>query len=112
MVDKNYIPERGEIIWLNFSPSRGHEQRGRRPALVISPTTYNGRSGLVLVCPITSKSHHYPFEVEFHSEKVDGVILVDQLKSIDWRIRRTEFIDILPSEKFSVVQQLLARLVG
>ena len=112
MVDKHYIPDYGEIVWLNFSPSRGHEQRGRRPALVISPAVYNKRSGLMLICPVTSQIHHYPFEVEFHSDKVGGVILADQLKSFDWQIRRAEFIDILPMGVFSVVQQLLGRLTG
>ncbi len=112
MVNKNYIPDRGEIVWLNFSPSRGHEQRGRRPALIVSPSIYNKRSGLILVCPITSKIHHYPFEVEFHSNQVSGVILTDQLKSVDWQARRVEFISLLSKETFQTVQQLLSRLIN
>jgi mRNA interferase MazF len=80
---KNYIPERGDIVWLNFTPQTGHEQMGRRPAIVISPFDYNEKVGLGLFCPITSKIKGYPFEVKIENKKIDGVVLSDQIKSLD-----------------------------
>lgn len=92
-----YIPERGDAIWLDFNPQLGREQAGRRPAFVISPATYNGKVGLALVCPITSQVKGYPFEVEVpEGFTVEGVVLSDQLKSLDWRKRRGAFICTLP----------------
>jgi mRNA interferase MazF len=86
-----YIPQRGEIVWLSFSPQAGHEQAGRRPGLVLSPRKYNGKVGLMLACPITSRAKGYPFEVEIPAGAgVSGVILSDQLRSLDWRERRAE----------------------
>ena len=87
-----YIPDSGDIVWLTFSPQTGHEQSGRRPALVLSPAAYNERVGLALFCPITSQIKGYPFEVILQeSSKVNGVILSDQIKSLDWKIRKAEF---------------------
>lgn len=91
MVKKNYIPDRGDIIWLNFSPQAGHEQAGKRPAIVLSPKEYNKKVGLSLLCPITSKVKGYPFEVIIKG-KISGVILSDQIRSLDWKIRNAEFI--------------------
>ena len=103
-----YVPERGDVVWLDFDPQRGREQAGRRPALALSPSLYNRRSGLALFCPLTSRVKGYPFEV-FVPEggKVSGVVLVDHIKSLDWRSRRIEFIAILPLE---VVEEVLGRL--
>jgi mRNA interferase MazF len=92
MVKKKYIPERGDIVWLNFNPQSGHEQKGKRPAVVISPKEYNEKTGLGLFCPITSKVKDYPFEVKIENKKISGVVLSDQLKSLDWKIRDIEFI--------------------
>ena len=92
MVKKQYIPERGDIVWLNFNPQSGHEQSGKRPAIVISPKEYNEKTGLGLFCPITSKIKNYPFEVNIESDKISGVVLSDQIKSMDWRTRSIEFI--------------------
>ena len=92
MVKKEYIPERGDIVWLNFNPQTGHEQKGKRPAIVISPKEYNEKTGLGIFCPITSKMKGYPFEVKIENKKISGVILSDQIKSLDWRTRETEFI--------------------
>ena len=84
-----YVPERGDIVWLDFSPTEGHEQAGHRPALVLSPANYNGRSGLMLCCPITSKLRPYPFVVPvLGSDDVGGAALADQLRSLDWRARK------------------------
>ena len=93
MSSSGYVPGRGEAIWLQFNPQAGHEQAGRRPALVISPKSYNEKVGLALLCPITSKVKGYPFEVRLPPGlEVSGVILADQLKSLDWRVRKARFI--------------------
>ena len=92
MVKKKYIPERGDIVWLNFSPQSGHEQKGKRPAVVISPKEYNEKTGLGLFCPITSKIKNYPFEVKIANKKISGVVLSDQIKSLDWETRKIQFI--------------------
>ncbi|MBM9576052.1 endoribonuclease MazF [Leptospira sp. 201903070] len=88
-----YIPEKGDIVWLNFTPQAGHEQMGRRPALVLSPKEYNSKTGLAIFCPITSKVKGYPFEVVIKSKKLNGVILSDQIKNLDWTIREVEYIE-------------------
>lgn len=89
---QEYVPDRGDIIWLQFDPRAGHEQAGRRPALVISPKPYNGKVGLALVCPITSVAKGYPFEVPLPDGlRVSGVVLADQIKSLDWRARQAVF---------------------
>ena len=92
MVTSDYIPDRGDIVWLNFSPQIGHEQHGKRPAVVLSPQMYNKKAKLALFCPITTKQKGYPFEVEIKTEKINGVVLSDQVKSLDWQERDAEFI--------------------
>jgi mRNA interferase MazF len=93
MVKKqSYVPQRGDLIWLEFAPQSGHEQTGRRPGLVLSPDFYNRPSGLALVCPITSKVKGYPFEVLVREGSINGAVLSDQLKSVDWKQRRAKFI--------------------
>ena len=87
-----YIPDRGDIVWLNFSPQSGHEQSGLRPALVVSPKVYNQKVGLGLFCPITSSIKGYTFEVKLPSDlNVNGVVLSDQIRSLDWRQRKAKF---------------------
>lgn len=103
-----YIPAWGEAVWITLDPQAGHEQAGRRPALVVSATAYNGRVGLALLCPITSQAKGYPFEVALPDGlAVSGVVLADQAKSLDWRARRTTRICTVPEE---VVAQVLNRL--
>lgn len=92
MVNEKYIPERGDIVWLNFNPQSGHEQMGKRPAIVVSPKKYNSKTNLALFCPITSKIKNYPFEVIILQKEINGVILSDQIKSLDWKERNAEFI--------------------
>ena len=109
---KPYVPERGDAVWMNFDPQAGHEQSGRRPALGLSPSAYNDKVGLALVCPITSRAKGYPFEVALPpSLTVTGVILADQVKSLDWRVRNTVFICQVPDatnmEVIRVVNSLL-----
>lgn len=108
MSKKQYIPGRGDIIWLTFNPQAGHEQSGRRPAVVISPKSYNEKVGLAILCPITSQKKNYPFEVEIpEGIGVQGVILSDQIKNLDWRIRKAEFIAMLPKE---IMREVLAKI--
>lgn len=103
-----YVPDRGDAVWLQFDPQAGHEQAGRRPALVVSPASYNSKVGLALVCPITSQVKGYPFEVLLPpSAKVTGVVLADQIKSLDWRARKARQILRLPDH---VIQQVLQKL--
>ena len=88
-----YVPRRGDLVWLSFDPQAGHEQAGHRPAFVLSPESYNRKTGLLLACPITSKVKGYPFEVALPPGlPVGGVILADQIKSLDWKMRKAEFI--------------------
>jgi mRNA interferase MazF len=88
-----YLPSRGDVVWLNFDPQAGHEQKGRRPALILSSREYNAPSGLALCCPITSRSKGYPFEVPVSpGNEIRGVILCDQLRNVDWRARKVRFI--------------------
>ena len=96
------------MVWLDFTPQSGHEQRGRRPAVVISPNSYNAKTNLALFCPITSQEKGYPFEVHVSSEsKIHGVILSDQIKSLDWKTRNAEFIDCLDEE---TMDELIAKV--
>jgi len=88
-----YVPEQGDLVWLDFNPQAGHEQRGRRPAVVLSKQAYNRKVGLALFCPITSKGKGYPFEVELRGGKIQGFVLSDQVKSLDWSERNIEFIE-------------------
>jgi len=85
-------PDRGDIVWVDFDPQAGHGQSGRRPALVVSPRSYNQKVGLVLLCPSTSRRKGYPFETPLPKDlNVAGVVLADQVKSMDWKARRAEF---------------------
>ena len=103
---RGYVPERGDAIWITLNPQAGHEQSGRRPALVVSPAAYNGKVGLALLCPITSHVKGYPFEVLIPARlRVSGAVLSDQVKSSDWRARRAELIDRLPESTVSEVLQ-------
>lgn len=110
---EEYVPDRGDLVWLSFHPQAGHEQAGRRPAAVLSPRLYNGRVGLALFCPITSRRKGYPFEVALPDDgEIHGVILADQLKSLDWRSRRAEPAGILPSAVLTELQAKIWPLIG
>jgi len=105
---KGYIPSRGDLTWLAFSPQAGSEQSGRRPALVISPAQYNAKVGLAIFCPITSQVKGYPFEVLIPEDcPTQGVILSDHVKSLDWRARDAVFICRLPE---TVVHEVIDKL--
>ena len=110
---ETYIPERGDVIWISLDPQAGHEQAGRHPAVVLSPKGYNGKIGLVLICPITNQIKGYPFEVPIkHGLPVTGVILADQVKNLDWQARNAELVCILPAETISEVLQKLGTLLS
>lgn len=108
-----YVPRRGDAVWLDFDPQSGHEQKGRRPALVLSPEGYNRKTGLAVLCPITSQVKGYPFEVELpRGLSVKGVVLADQVKSLDWRARKAALIKKLPATIVNRASELLAALTG
>jgi mRNA interferase MazF len=93
-----YVPQRGDVVWITLTPQAGHEQAGRGPALVLSPASYNSKVGLALFCPITSQVKGLPFEVPIPPGlPLDGVILADQVKSLDWRARDAEWACSLPA---------------
>ena len=111
-VSEPYVPERGDAVWLTFSAAEGHEQLGRRPALVLSPSAYNGRTGLMLACPITSRSKGYPFEVALPAAfAIHGVVLADQVRCVDWRARDASRIGALPTDVTAAVAGRLLRLI-
>jgi mRNA interferase MazF len=104
------VPARGDLIWLQFNPRAGHEQAGHRPAVVVSPSSYNRRVGLALCCPITSQVKGYPFEVLLpQGLGVEGAILSDQIKSLDWRQRKARRIGTLPAD---VLQETVGKILA
>ncbi|PYM29387.1 MAG: endoribonuclease MazF [Candidatus Rokuibacteriota bacterium] len=110
MVVASYVPSRGDLVWLQFSPQAGHEQAGHRPALVISPSSYNRRVGLALCCPITSHVKGYPFEVLLPAGLgVEGAVLSDQLKSLDWRVRKARRIASAPAD---VLEETVGKILA
>ena len=113
MVARRYVPDTGHIVWLRFSPQAGREQAGRRPALVLSPHSYNEKTGLALFCPITSKVKGYPFEVMMPAAgAVTGVVLADQIRSLDWRARGASFEVEAPPHLVTEVRDKLAVLLA
>jgi len=113
MVARPYVPAAGHIIKLNLDPRAGHEQGGWRPALVLSPKSYNGKTGLAVVVPVTNQSKGYPFEVSLPAQmKITGVVLSDAVKNIDWQARKAKYADVAPPEVMAAVQERLQLLLG
>jgi mRNA interferase MazF len=113
VVARGYVPEAGDVVWLDFSPQAGHEQSGRRPAVVLSPASYNRRAGLAVVCPLTRQQKGYPFEVALPSNfPLAGVILADHLRSVDWRARRAERAGRAPAAVMEEVREKIGPLLG
>ena len=103
-----YVPQRGDVVWITLNPQAGHEQAGRRPAVVLSPLAYDEKVGLAILCPITSQEEGYPFEVRIPAGLVvTGVVLADQVKSLDWRARNAERMGSLPA---GVMTEILGKL--
>ena len=112
MVQIVQIPGRGDLIWVDFTPQAGHEQAGRRPALVLSPESYNRKTGLAIACPVTSHAKGYPFEVLLpEGLPVSGVVLADHVRNIDWRARRASLIGQAGDDVVAEVCGKLAALI-
>jgi mRNA interferase MazF len=106
------VPDRGDLVWLEFDPQAGHEQAGRRPAVVLSPKIYNERTGLMLCCPITSKVKGYPFEVLLpNGLKIGGAVLADQLRNLDWKARNADLIERVPDTTIADILRMSAKLL-
>ena len=106
-----YIPDRGDIVWLNFTPQAGSEQKGVRPGLVISKKYYNQKTGLAVFCPITSNIKGYPFEVLLSGKKINGAILSDHLKNLDWKARKIKFIEKADLETLKECLEKISALI-
>ena len=105
---KRYVPGRGDVVWVSLNPQAGHEQAGRRLALVVSPRAYSAKVGLAILCPITTKAKGYPFEVALpEGLEASGVVLADQVKSLDWRARRAALAGRVPTQ---TVREVLGKL--
>jgi mRNA interferase MazF len=112
VVKKAYVPDRGDAVWLSFDPQVGHEQAGRRPALVVSPASYNGKVGMGLFCPLSRQTKGYSWEVPIpDGHAVTGVVLADQLKSLDWNARKAALICKLPAAVVADVWEKIATLL-
>jgi mRNA interferase MazF len=107
------VPDAGDLVWLTFDPQAGHEQRGRRPALILSPRVYNAKARLAIACPITSQVKGYPFEVPLPPDgKISGAILADHVKNLDWHVRRAVFAAKAPGDIVADVRERLRALLG
>ncbi len=106
-----YVPESGDIVWLNFKAQAGHEQAGHRPALVLSPAAYNKKTGLLICCPMTSQIKNYPFEVLIAATPAN-VVLADQVKSLDWRVRKATRKGVVSAEELADVRAKILALIG
>ena len=113
MVAREYVPDAGDLIWLDFTPQAGREQAGRRPAVVLSPRSYNERTSLAVVCPVTSHAKGYPFEVPVPpGQPIKGVILSDHLKNLDWRQRPAQKAGRISGRLLAQVRDRIAALLG
>lgn len=113
MVARAYVPDAGDLVWLTFDPQAGHEQRGRRPALIVSARTYNAKARLAVACPITSHIKGYPFEVPLKpGGKIEGVVLSDHVKNLDWEARRAVFESKVEAAVLTEVRERLRALLG
>ena len=108
---KSYIPDAGDIVWLEFDPQAGHEQAGHRPATVLSPKIYNSKSSLILCCPMTTQIKGYPFEVITTIDGVRTAVLADQIKSLDWRARKAKFKAKIDAEDLLEIKAKLKPLL-
>lgn len=106
-----YVPDAGDVVWLQFNPQAGHEQAGHRPAVVLSPASYNGRTGLIVCCPLTTRIKGYPFEVSVAGTPA-SVVLADQVKNLDWRARGATRKGSLSGHELARVRAKLVALIG
>lgn len=111
MTPPRFVPDAGEVVWLNLNPRTGREQAGHRPVLVLSPGAFNGRSGLMVCCPMTTQQKGYPFEVVLQGD-FTSVVLVDQIRSVDWEVRRATLKDHASADDMAEVRGKLFALIG
>ena len=112
MAARRYVPESGDVVWLEFNPPAGLEQAGHRPALVISPASYNGKTGLMVCCPMSTKVKGHPFEVVLEIEGAPGAVLSDQVKSLDWKIRNAKKKAVAPAAVMTHVRAKIKALLA
>ena len=108
---RRYVPEAGDIVWLHFDPQAGHEQAGHRPAVVVSPASYNGKTGLMLCCPMTTQIKGYPFEVLI-ARKRPSAVLSDQIKSLDWIVRKSSHKGKVSPDELAEIRKKASALIG
>jgi mRNA interferase MazF len=107
------VPDAGQFVWIDFDPTKGHEQGGKRPALVLSPRAYNERTRLCIACPITSRAKGYPFEVPIpEGHRITGVVLADHLRNLSWPERNVSLIGAAPPDLLDEVREKIAPLLG
>ena len=106
-----YVPDSGDVVWLEFDPQAGHEQAGHRPALVVSPASYNGKTGLMVCCPMSTKIKGHPFEVVTQVDGLDSAVLTDQIKSLDWRARHAKKKAVVPEVLMAHVRAKIKALL-
>ena len=111
MATRGYIPDASDVVWLEFDPQAGHEQAGHRPALVISPASYNAKTGLMVCCPMTTQIKGHPFEVVTQVDDVDCAVLSDQVKSLDWKVRKAKKKAVVPADVMLHVRAKLKALL-
>lgn len=108
---RHYVPDAGEIVWISFTPQTGREQAGHRPAVVLSPASYNAKTGLMICCPMTTQIKNYPFEVRIAGKK-ESIVLTDQVKSLDWRERRAKHMGTVSPDELAQVRAKIHALIG
>jgi mRNA interferase MazF len=111
MVKNSYVPQTGDVVWINLNPAKGHEQANLRPALILSPKKYNQKTSLAIMCPITSQVKGYPFEVLVETKEVKGVVLVDQIRSLDWKAREVKYVAKAKPGLINLVREKLSVLI-
>ncbi|MDO8412277.1 MAG: endoribonuclease MazF [Gallionellaceae bacterium] len=109
---RQFVPDAGDIVWLEFSPQAGHEQAGHRPALVLSPASYNRKTGTMVCCPMTTQIKGYPFEVAIHAAGISGAVLSDQVKNLDWKARKATPKGKASTEELDEVRGKIRALIG
>lgn len=106
-----YIPQKGDLVWMDFDPTIGHEQKGVRPAIVVSDNQFNKKSGLAYVCPITSTSKDYPYRIRIDGKQIKGFVMIEHLKSVDWNGRNIKFVDKAPFDIIESVKNCISAII-